>query len=60
VPAAAYIAEIWHPRLPADAPAVERTLEVGASAPARLELALSLGPEPAPDRPRRLLRDRLD
>jgi plastocyanin len=58
VPAGRYLAEVWHPRLPDSAP-VERELEIREDAPARLELSLELGPEPAPDRPRRLLRDRL-
>jgi hypothetical protein len=54
VPAGSYVAEVWHPRLRASKP-VTRELEIlDAAAPARLELRLELGPEPSPDRPRRL------
>jgi hypothetical protein len=59
VPAGRYVAEIWHPRLPSATPVVKRELAIDDGEPARLELRLELGPEPAPDRPRRLLSDRL-
>jgi hypothetical protein len=59
VPAGRYRAELWHPRLPADAPPAVLELTIGAEEPARLDATLGLGPEPQPDRPRRLLRDRL-
>ena len=59
VPAGRYRVELWHPRLAADAPLPELSLAIVPGAPAQLEATLSLGPEPQPDRPRRLLRDRL-
>jgi plastocyanin len=58
VPPGRYRVELWHPRAQGGA-AQELAIEIGAGAPATLEATLSLDAAPAPDRPKRGLRDRL-
>jgi plastocyanin len=59
VPPGRYRVELWHPRAQDGAAGEALVVEIGADAPAKLEATLPLGAAPAPDRPKRLLRDRL-
>lgn len=58
VPPGRYRVELWHPRAQ-DSAKDTLVIEIAADAPAALDATLTLGAEPAPDRPKRLLRDRL-